>query len=113
MLINTKSKFAVIAMIDLARLGKGSPVKLSDLAKRQKLSNSYLEMLFAKLKRAGLVKSFRGPGGGYELPSLDITVAQIVKAVKTPELGDGKGWNAVSKQVGDSLNAIKLRDLLL
>jgi len=113
MLINTKSKFAVIAMINLAKLSKESPVKLSELAKRQKLSTSYLEQLFMKLKRAELVESVRGPGGGYKLPSLDISVAQIVKAIKPPEPGAGKGWNSVSKQVGDSLNSIKLRDLLL
>ena len=65
--LSTKGRYAVMAMIDLAELASDKPVKLADIAERQDLSLSYLEQLFAKLRRAELVKSIRGPGGGYAL----------------------------------------------
>jgi len=67
MKLSTKGRYAVMAMADLARMGAEGPVTLSDIASRQEISLSYLEQLFAKLRRAGLVKSVRGPGGGYRL----------------------------------------------
>ena len=67
MKLSTKGRYAVMAMVDLARHAQAKPVSLSDIATRQEISLSYLEQLFARLRRAGLVKSVRGPGGGYRL----------------------------------------------
>lgn len=83
MRLTTKGRFAVTAMIDLAlRCGDG-PVTLAGISERQKISLSYLEQLFGKLRRHQLVESVRGPGGGYCLarPSTQVTVADIVRAV--------------------------------
>ena len=65
--LSTKGRYAVMAMVDLARHAQAKPVSLSDIATRQEISLSYLEQLFARLRRAELVKSVRGPGGGYRL----------------------------------------------
>ena len=67
MKLSTKGRYAVMAMVDLARHAQAKPVSLSDIAARQEISLSYLEQLFARLRRAELVKSVRGPGGGYRL----------------------------------------------
>ena len=64
MKLSTKGRYAVMAMVDLARHAQSKPVSLSDIAARQEISLSYLEQLFARLRRAELVKSVRGPGGG-------------------------------------------------
>lgn len=86
MRLSTKGRYAVMAMVDLARYGNGRPVALADIASRQEISLSYLEQLFAKLRRNGLVKSVRGPGGGYLLArDMDETrVADIILAVDEP-----------------------------
>jgi len=86
MKLSTKGRYAVMAMADLARMGAEGPVTLSDIASRQEISLSYLEQLFAKLRRAGLVKSVRGPGGGYRLArtAADTRVADIMLAVEEP-----------------------------
>ena len=83
MRLTTKGRFAVTAMIDLALRGGEGPVTLSGISERQKISLSYLEQLFGKLRRADLVGSVRGPGCGYCLarPAAQITVADIVRAV--------------------------------
>ena len=86
MRLTTKGRFAVTAMIDLAmRHGEG-PVTLAGISDRQRISLSYLEQLFGKLRRYGLVESVRGPGGGYCLAmGLEgITVADIIQAVDEP-----------------------------
>lgn len=86
MRLTTKGRFAVTAVLDLAlRQGQG-PVSLADISARQKISLSYLEQLFGKLRRNGLVNSTRGPGGGYTLarkPEL-VTVADVILAVDEP-----------------------------
>lgn len=84
--LSTKGRYAVMAMVDLARHAQAKPVSLSDIATRQEISLSYLEQLFARLRRAGLVKSVRGPGGGYRLARAmdEITVADIIIAVDEP-----------------------------
>ena len=64
MKLSTKGRYAVMAMVDLAQHSAGQPLTLADIATRQDISLSYLEQLFAKLRRAGLVESVRGPGGG-------------------------------------------------
>ena len=83
MRLTTKGRFAVTAMIDLALRGGEGPVTLAGISERQKISLSYLEQLFGKLRRYSLVDSVRGPGGGYCLarPGSKITVADIVRAV--------------------------------
>jgi len=75
-----------MALVDLAKQSAGRPVALSDVAERQEISLSYLEQLFARLRRAGLVKSVRGPGGGYLLayPAAEIRIADIILAVDEP-----------------------------
>ena len=83
MRLTTKGRFAVTAMIDLAMQDGSDPVTLADISRRQKISLSYLEQLFAKLRRCALVDSFRGPGGGYCLAKDmgQVSVAEIILAV--------------------------------
>jgi Rrf2 family iron-sulfur cluster assembly transcriptional regulator len=84
--LSTKGRYAVMAMVDLARHSDGHPVALADIADRQEISLSYLEQLFAKLRKASLVRSVRGPGGGYLLghPSDQLRIADIILAVDEP-----------------------------
>ena len=86
MRLSTKGRYAVMAMADLARNGADRAVSLAEIATRQEISLSYLEQLFARLRKAGLVKSVRGPGGGYRLAkaSAETWVADIVLAVDEP-----------------------------
>ena len=86
MRLTTKGRFAVTAMLDLALNGAGGPVNLADISERQKISLSYLEQLFGKLRRGELVESVRGPGGGYNLAreASRVTVADIIRAVEEP-----------------------------
>ncbi|HXF77415.1 MAG TPA: Fe-S cluster assembly transcriptional regulator IscR [Usitatibacter sp.] len=83
MRLTTKGRFAVTAMLDLAMHGAQGPVTLAGISERQKISLSYLEQLFGKLRRGNLVESVRGPGGGYHLArdAARVTVAEIVSAV--------------------------------
>lgn len=85
MKLTTKGRFAVTAMLDIAIQAQASdvPIPIAQVAKRQKISMTYLEQIFCRLRRAGLVESTRGPGGGYRLahPADAITIAQIVGAV--------------------------------
>ena len=83
MRLTTKGRYAVTAMLDLALNGSERPVSLADISGRQAISLSYLEQLFAKLRRNNLVSSVRGPGGGYRLSrgGHEIFVAQIIDAV--------------------------------
>src|SRR2546430_2693778 len=86
MRLTTKGRFAVTAMVDLALRQNRGPVTLAAISERQHISLSYLEQLFGKLRRAKLVSSVRGPGGGYNLAqqAQSITVASIVSAVDEP-----------------------------
>jgi Rrf2 family iron-sulfur cluster assembly transcriptional regulator len=86
MRLTTKGRFAVTAMIDLALRQHNGPVTLAGISQRQRISLSYLEQLFGKLRRHQLVESTRGPGGGYTLgrPAKDVTVADIIFAVDEP-----------------------------
>lgn len=86
MRLTTKGRFAVTAMIDLALRQHQGPVTLAGISQRQKISLSYLEQLFGKLRRHELVESTRGPGGGYTLarPMKNITVADMIFAVDEP-----------------------------
>ncbi|MEG0818211.1 MAG: Rrf2 family transcriptional regulator [Brevundimonas sp.] len=86
MRLSTKGRYAVMAMADLARNGADRAVSLAEIATRQEISLSYLEQLFARLRKSGLVKSVRGPGGGYRLAreACETAVAEIVLAVDEP-----------------------------
>jgi Rrf2 family transcriptional regulator, iron-sulfur cluster assembly transcription factor len=86
MRLSTKGRYAVMAMVDLAKHANGEPIALAEIAERQAISLSYLEQLFAKLRLAGLVKSVRGPGGGYLLAhGADGTrVSDVILAVDEP-----------------------------
>ncbi len=86
MRLSTKGRYAVMAMVDLAKHGTGEPISLAEIAERQEISLSYLEQLFAKLRTASLVKSVRGPGGGYLLAhgAAGTRVSDIILAVDEP-----------------------------
>lgn len=127
MRLTTKGRFAVTAMIDLARTQHDGPVSLQGISERQDISVAYLEQLFSKLRRRALVKSVRGPGGGYLLAhdASDVSVADIVFAVDEPLDvtrcgGDGncaKGsitcithdlWANLNRNIVDYLSSISL-----
>ena len=130
MRLTTKGRYAVTAMLDLALHKNQGPVSLADISQRQAISLSYLEQLFAKLRRCSLVSSVRGPGGGYELQggSESIYIAQIVDAVnesidstKCKGAGDCQGgetclthylWEDLSEQIHTFLEGISLADLV-
>ena len=130
MRLTTKGRYAVTAMLDLAlNQGKG-PTALADIAQRQGISLSYLEQLFAKLRRRDLVSSVRGPGGGYNLAraASDIPVAEVIAAVDetvdTTRCGgagdcqDGRPclthelWRDLSDRIQDYLKGITLQQLV-
>ena len=130
MRLTTKGRYAVTAMLDLALHKDQGPVSLADISQRQAISLSYLEQLFAKLRRCSLVSSVRGPGGGYELQggSESVFIAQIVDAVnesidstKCQGAGDCQGgetclthylWEDLSEQIHTFLEGISLADLV-
>ena len=86
MKLSTKGRYSVMAMVDIAVHTKGKPIALADVAERQEISLSYLEQLFAKLRRGGLVRSVRGPGGGYLLARFakETRISDIIIAVDEP-----------------------------
>ena len=130
MRLTTKGRYAVTAMLDLALLGESWPVSLADISGRQDISLSYLEQLFAKLRRNELVRSVRGPGGGYRLSRglHEIFVAEIIDAVN--EAVDATGcrgtgdcqqgevclthhlWDDLSRQIHNFLSQISLAQLV-
>jgi len=130
MRLTTKGRYAVTAMLDLALHGNQGPISLADISQRQAISLSYLEQLFAKLRKSSLVSSVRGPGGGYELQrsSTAIFIAQIIDAVnesvdttKCQGKGDCQGgdiclthylWEDLSEQIHQFLEGISLADLV-
>ena len=86
MKLSTKGRYAVMALVDLAANDAGRPIALAEIADRQEISLSYLEQLFAKLRRGGLVTSVRGPGGGYQLAHAaeETRISDIILAVDEP-----------------------------
>jgi len=130
MKLTTKGRFAVTAMIDLALRHEGGPVTLAGISERQKISLSYLEQLFGKLRRNGIVDSVRGPGGGYCLakPAGKINVAEIVLAVDEPldatncgdkgDCVDGRPclthdlWSGLNKRIYEYLEGVTLQQLV-
>lgn len=134
MRLSTKGRYAVMAMADLARNGAERAVSLAEIATRQEISLSYLEQLFARLRRAGLVKSVRGPGGGYRLAATpgETRIADIVLAVDEPIRatrcsGDGSPrgcmiggerclthdlWEGLGQEIHRYLSSVSLEDVL-
>jgi len=86
MILTTKARYAVMAVIEIADSDSNQPISLLKISERQKISLSYLEQIFAHLKKSGIVASTKGPGGGYILAKNrdEITVAQIIKAIGEP-----------------------------
>ena len=117
MRLTTKGRFAVTALLDLAMQQSNSPVTLADISQRQKISLSYLEQLFAKLRQSELVDSVRGPGGGYCLAKdpEQVSVADIILAVDEPidatQCGGKENCHNDSKCMTHDLWA-KLNDLI-
>lgn len=130
MRLTTKGRFAVTAMIDIALHSTNGPVTLAGVADRQHISLSYLEQLFGKLRRRGLVESVRGPGGGYTLArnAATVTVADIILAVDEPIDATSCGgeencqdekrcmthdlWTGLNKHIHDYLAEISLEQLI-
>lgn len=130
MRLTTRGRYAVTAMLDLAIHADGGPVNLADISRRQSISLSYLEQLFSRLRRGGLVASVRGPGGGYYLnhDTAEIVIAHIIDAVSesvdvTRCQGQGNCqqgetclthhlWEDLSQQIHDFLGQISLADLM-
>lgn len=133
MKLSTKGRYAVMAMADLAGDISGKPVALADIAGRQEISLSYLEQLFGKLRRGGLVDSVRGPGGGYMIAHnlKDIRISDIILAVDEPikatrcQSGSPAGchgslgrcvthdlWQELGNQIYLFLNSVSLEDVV-
>lgn len=130
MRLTTKGRFAVTAMVDLAMRQGGGPVTLAEISERQKISLSYLEQLFGKLRRRALVDSVRGPGGGYRLTKgmPDMSVADIILAVDEPidatQCGGKENchddqkcithdlWANLNQHIFDYLGSVTLRQLV-
>lgn len=130
MRLTTKGRYAVTAMLDLALHKEQGPISLADISQRQAISLSYLEQLFARLRKSSLVSSVRGPGGGYELQRKAdaIFIAEIIDAVnesldttRCQGKGDCQGgeiclthylWEDLSEQIHSFLEGISLADLV-
>lgn len=130
MRLTTKGRFAVTAMIDLGMRQQRGPVTLAGISDRQRISLSYLEQLFGRLRRQGIVDSVRGPGGGYTLakPMEDISIAAIIRAVDEPidatqcgglgnchderECMTHELWTALNARIYDYLESVHLATLV-
>ena len=132
MKLSTKGRYAVMAMIDIGEHSNGEPVSLAGIARRQDISQEYLEQLFGKLRKAGLVDSARGPGGGSRLsrPAAEIALSDVILAADeelrvTRCEGDAvegclKGercnahdlWSSLGRQMMNFLAAITLEDVV-
>lgn len=132
MILGTKARYAVMAMVDLALHGGEKPVKLAEIALRQDIPLSYLEQIFARLRHNGLVKSVKGPGGGYNLThnAKDTPISDIVAAAEEEmkmtrcEQESHEGctaskelclthdlWEGLSQHIHSYFNAISLEDV--
>ena len=131
MKLTSKGRYAVTAILDVALKDHGGPVPLADISERQGISLSYLEQLFAKLRKQGLVSSVRGPGGGYKLGKArsEISVAMIIEAVNetvkirncSEDCGCAKKgtqclthalWGQLSERINTFLDNITLEELM-
>jgi Rrf2 family iron-sulfur cluster assembly transcriptional regulator len=130
MKLTSKGRYAVTAMLDVAIHADSGPVSLADISERQDISLSYLEQLFSKLRKQGLVTSVRGPGGGYLLGrcSADIAIADVISAVNenvdatkcSGKTGCQAGqqclthnlWAGLSQRIEEFLQGISLSELV-
>jgi Rrf2 family iron-sulfur cluster assembly transcriptional regulator len=130
MRLTTKGRYAVTAMLDLAVHNMEGPIALADISERQGISLSYLEQLFSKLRKTGLVASTRGPGGGYTLgkPAPEIAIAEVIAAVDetvdATRCGGQKNcqhdlpclthdlWEDLNRQIRNFLSGVSLGDLI-
>ena len=130
MKLTSRGRYAVTAILDIALHGKSLPVSLADIAERQAISLSYLEQLFAQLRREGLVHSVRGPGGGYQLGKSpeEINLGMIIAAVnENVDVSKCKGsgncsnnsrclthslWERLEIQIEHFLHTITLAELV-
>jgi len=132
MQLSTKGRYAVMALADLAKEGEGSVVPLARISERQNISLPYLEQLFLKMRRGGIVHSMRGPGGGYTLARAaeDIRIIEIMTAVDEPVkmtrcagdaetgcVGDHRClthdlWDALGEQIISFLDGVSLGDVV-
>jgi Rrf2 family iron-sulfur cluster assembly transcriptional regulator len=130
MRLSTKGRYAVTAMLDLAIHHEEGPVTLADISESQGISLSYLEQLFARLRRHGLVEGLRGPGGGYRLSRRpqDISVADVITAIGegidttmckgNRDCQDGQEclthtlWTKLGREIFDFLNGITLASFI-
>ena len=130
--LNTRGRYAVTAMADLAKHGVGEAIPLSAIAERQQISLAYLEQLFSKLRRAGLVESARGRAGGYRLGRApeSITVAEVLRAVEegirmtrcrgeaAPPCMSGQRclthglWDALGEQIAAFVESVTLQEVI-
>ena len=130
MRMSTKAQYAVRALVSLNLTSDGQPVSIKDIADREKISLNYLEQLFVKLRRGGIVNSVRGPGGGYVLarPAADIHIDQIIDTVEEALMplscmsADGSCncdrecmtqsvWQGLGNQIRNFLASMTLEDL--
>lgn len=131
MILTTKGRYAVMAIIEITDNKTNQPLSLLTISKRQKISLSYLEQIFAQLKKSGIVASVKGPGGGYVLGKNrdQITVAEIIKAIGEPikmtRCSDAKKgcvnkgfkckshhlWSGLENNIYEYLNSISLQKL--
>ena len=133
MKLSTKGKYGLRALIDLAQYSEDSPVSITSIARRQDISERYLEQLMSKLKKAGLVKSIRGANGGYVLAkeAKDISVGDVLRAlegnldpVECPGIQNSSGcdgsdvcvtkyvWQRINDSINRTVDEIKLSELL-
>jgi len=130
MKLTTKGRYAVTAMLDLALHAQSGPVSLAEISTRQEISLSYLEQLFSRLRKSGVVASTRGPGGGYRVSRelSDVAVSEIIAAVnetvdatqcagKENCLSHGRClthdlWEGLSAQIEEFLSGVSLQDLI-
>ncbi len=134
MMLTTKGRYAVMAMVDLTYYGKDNKaIALQEISHRQDIALNYLEQIFNKLKKSNLVDSFKGPGGGYKLSKLakDISVLEVINAVEESikitrcEENNHKGclikhnkicfthalWDGLGKQISNYLDSVTLEDV--
>ncbi len=134
--LTTKGRYAVMAMVDLALHSGGGPVTLAEISSRQDIAISYLEQIFMRLRKGGLVTSVRGPGGGYVIAndSLEVKIAEIIiaadESIEMTRCGNKKKsahgggcmhsgtkclthnlWEGLSQQIFGYLNSITLADI--
>jgi len=130
MMLTTKGRYAVMAVVDIAAQDSDSPIGLSDIAKRQDVKIAYLEQIVSKLRVKGILKSVRGPGGGYKLNKkcVEITIAEVINAIEEPikmtRCGTKNGcrdnnvkcsthelWQGLGDNIYNYLNSITIRDV--